>query len=105
MGLDVFVPGEGDLSLGLERFQELTKGWTVLAGNLSCGELSWPGTTVIEREGRRIGFIGVVDHAPAGCVATDPLDAVRAGVLEVGAVDALVLIAHTDSGTSREAAE
>jgi len=104
-GLDVFVPGSGDFSLGLERFDELTTGWTVLAGNLTCGERSWPTTTVVERGGRRIGFIGVVDYAPDGCEASDPLDAARTGAESLGAVDATVLIAHMDSRKIIKAAE
>ena len=104
-GLDVFVPGSGDFSLGLERFDELTAGWTVLAGNLSCGERSWPTTTVIERGGRRVGFIGVVDYTPDGCEASDPLEAAKAGVEALGTVDATVLIAHLSSQTLTKATE
>ena len=103
-GLDAFVPGEGDLSLGLERFQELTTDWPVLAGNLTCGDVSWPTTTRVESAGRVIGIIGVVDYEVEGCTTSPPLDAIRAGVTELGEVDALVLVAHAQANVTREAA-
>ena len=104
-GLDAFVPGDGDLSLGLERFNELTADWPVLAGNLSCGDQTWPASKVVEKGGRTIGIIGVVDYEVDGCTVTPPLEIVKSAVTDIGEVDALLLIAHTDSAFTRSVAE
>ena len=99
-GLDAFVPGEGDLALGVETFQRITTqhGMPVLAGNLSCGEVTWPLTRTVERGGRSVGIIGVVGVPGEGCELTEPpRDAAARGVAELGEVDLVVLISHSTS--------
>ncbi|MBK7758501.1 MAG: hypothetical protein IPI35_19320 [Deltaproteobacteria bacterium] len=66
MGLDGFTPGAGDLALGVETFTRITTPLNVLAGNLTCGETTWPGGRVVQRGGLNVGIVGVVgaDEAP-----------------------------------------
>ncbi len=100
-GIDVFVPGEGDYSLGGEVALGLikTSGLPMLSAGLVCGEERWPGQQVFERGGVRLGIIGVSAEAPEGCVVADPVDSVSAAVLEQGPVDARLVVVH---GTAEE---
>lgn len=99
VGLDAWVPGEADWALGREFVLNLVKTHDVplLAGNLKCGEEWFPGHRVIERDGRRLGFIGVVEEGPAGCEVSDPVQAAAAAAAAMGQVDLLVGIFHGDA--------
>lgn len=101
-GVDAMTPGDGDLALGVETYRELTGELPVLAGNLTCGEATWPLTRSVEKGGRTVGFIGVVSEKPKGCEVSAPADAVAAGVAELGDVDVVVLLSH---GTASKDAE
>lgn len=101
-GVDAMTPGEGDLALGVDTYRELTASLPVLAGNLTCGDADWPLTRVVEKQGRTVGFIGVVGEKPKGCDLSDPAAAVAAGVAEVGDVDVVVLLSHGRSSGDEE---
>ena len=58
-GMDAMVPGEGDLALGISEYVALTQDMPVLAGNLVCGEQTWPLTRVVRAGGQKVGVIGV----------------------------------------------
>jgi len=98
-GIDAMVPGEGDLALGwswLTRQVERHE-LPMLAANLSCGEQSpFPAGRVVERDGVRLGFIGVIGTGlvKGRCRTSDPAAAVQAAVAAMGEVDQLVLLAH-----------
>ncbi|MEY3214429.1 MAG: hypothetical protein RIT28_4910, partial [Pseudomonadota bacterium] len=104
LGLDGFTPGAGDLALGVETFTRITQPLNVLAGNLTCGETSWPGGRVVERGGLEVGIVGVVGadeaaaEAAAGCVVSDPVAAAKAAAASLGDVDVLIAL-HTGGAT------
>ncbi|MEE2749885.1 MAG: multiheme c-type cytochrome [Myxococcota bacterium] len=98
-GIDVFVPGEGDFSLGAETVFELVKegDMPVLAAGMVCGETRWPGHRVFERGGMKVGVVGVTGKGPKGCRVSDPVKSVEAAVLEQGAVDVRLVVAHVNA--------
>lgn len=99
VGLDAWVPGESDWALGREFVLDLVQKHEIplLAGNLKCGEDWFPGHRVVERDGRRLGFIGVVESGPDGCELGDPVKAATAAAAAIGDVDVLVGIFHGDA--------
>jgi len=100
--VDALVPGEGDLSFGIDTYLELTEGLPVLAGNLTCGEHSWPLTRTLERGGRSVGLIGVVGAPGEGCdLSEEPAAAAARGIEELGEVDVVVLISHSQSAVDQ----
>lgn len=97
LGIDAMTLGPGDLAIGVDQAFGLIgeHQLPVLGGNLACGAHTLPTSRVVERGGRRVGFIGVVGgEVPAPCTLGDGLEAVRRGVAELGAVDVVVLL-HT----------
>jgi len=65
----------------------------VLAANLTCGgEAPFPGATVVERDGRRIGLVGVTEGEVDGCVVAPPGPALAEAVSSLGPVDAVVAL-------------
>ena len=88
------TPGEGDLSFGVDTYRELTADLPVLAGNLTCGDATWPLTRTVDKGGRTVGFIGVVSEKPKGCELSDPAAAVTQGLAEVQDADVVVLLSH-----------
>jgi len=96
IGLDAWVPGEADWQLGTEWVLELAADHQVpvLAGNLKCGEQVFPGHRLVERAGRRIGFVGVVDYTVEGCSLSDPAAAAKEAASALGEVDLMVGIFH-----------
>ena len=98
-GVDVFVPGEGDFSLGSEKVFELVEevDMPVLAAGLVCGETRWPAHRVFERGGLRVGVVGVTGEAPEGCRVEDPVASVEAAVLAQGEVDVRLVVAHVSN--------
>lgn len=110
LGVDGFTPGAGDLALGVESFTRITKPLNVLAGNLSCGETSWPGGRIVERGGLEIGIIGVVGADEASgtegaCVVTDPVVAAKAAAASLGEVDLLIALHTGGASLSAQLAE
>jgi hypothetical protein len=95
-GMDAMVPGEGDLALGISEYVALTQDMPVLAGNLVCGEQTWPLTRVVKAGGQKVGIIGVTGEIHEDCtLSQDPIDAVKAGVEQLGsAVDVVLVIGH-----------
>jgi hypothetical protein len=89
-GIDAVALSSSDWNLGRENVQRIVKDHRVpvLAANLTCdGEAPYPGTTVIERGGLRMGIVGVTDGKPSGCEVTDPIAAARSALAEIGPVD------------------
>lgn len=107
MGLDGFTPGAGDLALGAETFSRISAPLNVLAGNLRCGELSWPGARSVTRGGVEVGIIGVVgaEEAAGGCVVSDPVAAAQAAAKSLGDVDLLIALHTGGAGLSASLAE
>lgn len=65
MGLDVFTPGEGDLSAGLDRLEEALRGarFSVLAANLvraRDGRRPFGGVALRQIGGWQVGIVGVM---------------------------------------------
>ena len=91
-GLDAWVPGEADWAIGVQTVLDIVDlhKLPVVAGNLECGGRRFPRHLRIERAGRSIGVVGVVEAAVEGCVVSDPVKAAREGVAELGEVDVLV---------------
>jgi hypothetical protein len=100
VGLDAFVPGEGDFSLGLETFLEVVEAHDlpVLAVGLVCGDTRFEGGRVIERDGVRVGLIGFVGVKPAGCEGDVGVKEVQEAIRQQGPVDVRVVIAHGTAG-------
>ena len=111
LGLDGFTPGAGDLALGVETFTRVTGPLNVLAGNLRCGETTWPGGRVVERGGQRVGILGVVGEGEApgdaagGCVVSDPVAAAKAAAVSLGDVDLLIALHTGGASLSAKLAE
>jgi 2',3'-cyclic-nucleotide 2'-phosphodiesterase (5'-nucleotidase family) len=95
-GMDAMVPGEGDLALGIAEYVALTQDMPVLAGNLVCGEQTWPLTRVVKAGGQKVGVIGVTGEIHPDCtLSQDPVDAVKTGVAQLGSgVDVILVIGH-----------
>lgn len=110
MGYDIFVPGNHEFNFGLDvltKYINNFKGKS-LASNLyykKDGKEFLEGSTIIEKDGIKIGFIGVTTplitqfEADTGNVkdlnVINPLKSVKEEVKNLkGKVDAIVLIAH-----------
>lgn len=96
-GLDAMAVGRNEWALGAAELQALVERHElpVLAANLSCDPgPQWPGSTVVERGGRRLGIIGITDSVglPSECTATDPAEAVARELAQLGEVDVVVLL-------------
>ncbi len=94
------MPGEADLSLGVERLRDLAAGAGVplIAANLrdGAGAAPFPAATSVELGGLRVGLVGVLSPAlaPAGWRALPAAEAVRRGLAELSPVDVVVALAH-----------
>jgi len=110
VGYDLWVPGNHEFNFGMPVLQKAIKtfGGTVLGGNIfgtKDGEAYLPATTIIERGGVRIGFIGMTtpmtmqfeagtDHLD-GIEIRDPVEATREAVAALkGKVDVIIGILH-----------
>ncbi|MDE0048412.1 MAG: 5'-nucleotidase C-terminal domain-containing protein [Rhodospirillales bacterium] len=116
VGFDVAVLGNHEFDFGLEVLrQRLAESETVwLAGNVSVAGGSFPGsraTTVIERDGYRIGFLGLVTEetpvisSPGPDVAFAPVvdaGAALAGSLKVEGADIVIALTHQGLGADLE---
>ncbi|MGB0640937.1 MAG: hypothetical protein ACPGTU_16475, partial [Myxococcota bacterium] len=99
-GIDAMVPGDADLALGVDWLAEQTATHALpyVAANLICDGLTFPASRVVERDGIRVGFVGVVGQAQAGpCQAASTVPAVARAVQEMGPVDVTVLLSHQAS--------
>lgn len=110
LGLDGFTPGAGDLALGLETFTRITTPLNVLAGNLTCGETTWPGGRVVQRGGLNVGIVGVVGADEAAgtqgaCAVSDPVAAANAAAASLGEVDLLIALHTGGASLSAKLAE
>ena len=99
VGMDGVVPGDGDLSIGIETLATLAgdAGVPLLAANLVCdGKKPFPGGRVVERGGLRFGIAGVVgeDVESADCMVTPPVAALETVVAELGSVDLWIVLSH-----------
>lgn len=101
MAVDVWVPGRGDLALGLDFFSALMRRHAipVVAANLHHRDGSLPFASHVVREigGTRIVVVGLVnrDWPTGGLVARDPVAAAQALARSVvGTDDMLVLVAQ-----------
>lgn len=99
-GMDVMTLGSHDWALGVPEVRALvtTHHLPVIAANLTCdGTAPYPAYKVVERAGRRLGFVGVTDGVVDGCVV-GPL---RAGVVSaieaMGVVDVVVVLLPTET--------
>jgi predicted CXXCH cytochrome family protein len=104
-GLDVFVPGPGDLALGedLTRLVE-TYNLPLFAGNLQCGDQSFPGSVVLERGGHTIGVVAVTSATSDACALTEPpLDAVKRLLPDVAGSDVVLVVGHVGGTFAKDA--
>jgi len=98
-GIDAMVPGEGDISLGwkwLKRQVERHE-LPMVAANLTCGgSAPFPATRVVERDGVRLGFVGVLGTGliKESCQVSDPEAALKSALESMGEVDQVVVLAH-----------
>ena len=73
----------------------------VLAANLVCaGTAPFPPSRVVEREGRRIGLVGVTEGDVEGCTVQPPGPALLAAVAALEGVDAVVALVPLASEAS-----
>ncbi len=73
----------------------------VLAANLVCdGAAPFPPSRVVEREGRRIGLVGVTDGDVDGCTVLPPGPALAAAVAAFEGLDAVVALVPLASEAS-----
>ena len=116
VGFDVAVLGNHEFDFGPEVLQQrLAESETVwLAGNVSVAGMSFPGsraTTVIEHDGYRIGFLGLVTEetpvisSPGPDVAFAPVvdaGATLAGSLKAEGADIVIALTHQGLGADLE---
>lgn len=97
-GVDAMLLAEGDLAVGLDEVRALASEFALpyVATNLDCGDGFPVHDRMIERDGVRIGVLGVVNDRGTypGCTASDPQAAVRAGVdrMRAGGASVVVLL-------------
>lgn len=96
-GIDAMVPGEADLALGVEWLSAAASKYELpyVAANLRCKGWTLPPGRVVERDGVRVAFIGVVGPKNSGtCGASSTVPAVSAAVKALGDADVHVLLSH-----------
>lgn len=94
-GIDAMAVGGEDWALGSDWLRGMLtdKGAPVLAANLWCEEARPFGSSVVvERDGHRIGFVGVTLGDVEGCEVREPAAAARQAVAELGEVDLRVAL-------------
>ncbi len=102
MGMDAMVPGPGDLALGPDWLVEATQaaGTPLVASNLQCEGLpAFAGGRVVERDGVRVGIVGVLNPKSAvhtGCVVGEAASATQAAVAALGDVDLVVVLSRLE---------
>lgn len=103
-GLDVFVPGPGDLALGDDLLRLVdTYDVPLFAGNLQCGDRTFPGAVVLERGGHTIGVVGVTGASSDQCTLTEPaVDAVQRLLPEVAGSDVVLVVGHVGGSFAKD---
>lgn len=99
-GIDAMALGASDWTLGADWVLATAKAHhlPILAANLKCGgEAPFPGATVVEAGGRRIGIVGLTDGAPAGCEVTEPVAAAKQALAALGPVDFTLALAPIEA--------
>jgi 2',3'-cyclic-nucleotide 2'-phosphodiesterase (5'-nucleotidase family) len=99
-GIDAMVPGEADLALGLAWVakQAQQRALPYVAANLTCAGWDIPPGRVVERDGFKVAFVGVVGMSEAGpCTARSTVPAVKQAFKELGEADLHVLLSHQES--------
>lgn len=96
-GIDAMVPGKNDFALGMERLKDYQQRLKLpyVAANLVCdGKAPFEATRVVERDGWRVTFVGVVPEGDEieGCVASEPFAALKALSSELGPADILIAL-------------
>jgi 2',3'-cyclic-nucleotide 2'-phosphodiesterase (5'-nucleotidase family) len=110
-GMDAMTPGEGDLALGVDWLKAQVQAHTLpmIATNLVCGgEKPFLASKVVERDGVRLGFIGLLepDLVSGDCQASDPIQAAKTAVATLsGQVDLVIALAHQSAATDRDLAD
>lgn len=95
-GLDAMALGEQDWRLGSAWVRGVVArhGLPVLAANLVCAGVSpFRGGVVVERDGARLGIVGLTHGEVDGCEVGDPSAAAAAALASLGEVDAAILLA------------
>jgi len=99
-GIDAMALSASDWQLGSETVREWIEllELPVLAANLTCdGAAPYPGGTVVNAGGRRVGIVGVTEGPVDGCEVSPPAPAIAAAVADLGAVDVVLgLLPYTD---------
>ena len=109
MGYDVWNMGNHEFNFGLDVLDNITKQFkgTILAGNIykENGDRFLLTTTIIEKDGVKIGIIGMdtplitqfeagTDHLK-GLVVKDPVEEIKKAIAELqGKVDAIIGVMH-----------
>ncbi len=99
-GIDVMTLGSHDWALGVPEVRALVTAHhlPVIAANLTCdGAAPYPAFKVVERAGKRIGFIGVTTGSVDGCVVGPLRDGVVSAIEAMGPVDAVVALLPTET--------
>ena len=96
-GIDAMVPGDWDLVLGVEWLTDAAEKFSLpyIAANLQCKDWTVKPGRLVERDGLRVAFIGVVGPGTFGpCEASSAVPAVAKAVRELGDADLHVLLSH-----------
>ncbi len=111
LGIDAMALGPGDMALGRELVLSLAGEHELpyVAANLTCqGDAPFPAYRIVEKDGIKLGFVGVLDDAAPveawDCDRTDPLDAVAKAVARMGKVDLVVALGGLDTEQAHELA-
>lgn len=96
--IDALGIGAKDLNLGVDWIQEAVASRSLPAtlANLSCdGQQPFAGHQVVDRDGVRVGFVGVMsDMSIEGCTVSDSAAALREEIAAMGPVNMLVVFGH-----------
>ena len=91
------VPGEADLALGIDWVAKHVQDRKLpyVAANLTCKGWDIPPGRVVEKDGLRVAFVGVVGMSEAGpCTARSTVPAVQEAFQALGDADLQVLLSH-----------
>lgn len=107
-GLDAMALGGSDWALG----SELVRGWVeeyklpVLAANLVCGDKKpYPSSLIVERGGKRIGFVGVTEGEVDGCTVESGVASAQEALSALGDVDVRIGLIPTRKRSIEDWAE
>ena len=103
--------GEGDLVFGLPWLQQAAAKWElpILSANLDCNQQNpFPGWRIVERGGLRVGVVALTGNSVKadGCIATEPVAALREALHEMdgeGKLDLHVLLSSLSPEDTKKA--